>query len=115
MGLAGYVSTGYGARPQADVIADIRAWYDQHSGQMSGIFLDEFAEKVRLSSSSLAQRRRAHALAGCQGLLPQPAVQACGDRPACGCLRSLKQSLDAVKHSLHITHCGTHLPSHSRS
>ena len=48
MGLAGYVSTNYGARPQADVIADIRAWYDQHSGQMSGIFLDEFAETVSM-------------------------------------------------------------------
>jgi Spherulation-specific family 4 len=49
VGLAGYVSTKYGARPIADVTADITAWYDQHSGQMSGIFLDEYAEKVSVT------------------------------------------------------------------
>jgi Spherulation-specific family 4 len=54
VGLAGYVSTNYGERPLPDVVADIRAWYDQHSGQMSGIFLDEYAEKVCPLNGSLA-------------------------------------------------------------
>ena len=78
VGLAGYVSTSYGARPQADVIADIRAWYDQHSGQMSGIFLDEFAEKVRLPNSSCAQ-------CPCEGCRWQPGTPtaSCGC-PVCG-------------------------------
>lgn len=40
----GYVSTGYGSRPMADVIADIRAylsWYD-----VDGIFLDEMGNQA---------------------------------------------------------------------
>jgi Spherulation-specific family 4 len=48
VGLAGYVSTKYGARALSDVVADVSAWYDQHGGQMAGIFLDEYPAKVAL-------------------------------------------------------------------
>ena len=65
VGLAGYVSTKYGARPLADVTADIRAWYDQHSGQISGIFLDEYAQQVHLPSTSSAQPSFPDHVAGC--------------------------------------------------
>ncbi|MDQ6671002.1 MAG: spherulation-specific family 4 protein [Chloroflexota bacterium] len=37
--LAGYVSTAYGNRPLADVLVDVRSWYDWY--RIDGVFVDE--------------------------------------------------------------------------
>jgi len=55
----GYVSTSYGQRPEADVIADINGYYDNYS--LSGIYLAEGPMEADCTSLEMQYRRVADA------------------------------------------------------